>query len=49
MDGKILMDFRRSKGCGLEFKKKFIKLKQCLGSIVQQSDCTALESSQDTV
>ncbi|XP_045475071.1 serine/threonine-protein kinase grp-like [Harmonia axyridis] len=34
MEGKILLDFRLSKGCGLEFKKKFIKLKECLGNIV---------------
>ncbi|XP_050310283.1 serine/threonine-protein kinase grp [Anthonomus grandis grandis] len=27
MDGRILTDFRLSKGCGLEFKKHFIKIK----------------------
>lgn len=34
MDGRILLDFRLSKGCGLEFKKKFIKIKDCLKDIV---------------
>lgn len=34
MDGKILLDFRLSKGCGLEFKRRFIKIKQALGDIV---------------
>lgn len=27
MDGKILLDFRLSKGCGLDFKRKFVKIK----------------------
>ena len=34
MDGKILLDFRLSKGCGLEFKRRFIKIKQSLADIV---------------
>lgn len=34
MDGKTLLDFRLSKGCGLEFKKLVIKLKECLGDII---------------
>lgn len=38
MEGKILMDFRLSKGCGLEFKKKFLKLKSCLSSIIENSE-----------
>ncbi|KAJ8970104.1 hypothetical protein NQ314_001394 [Rhamnusium bicolor] len=37
MDGKILLDFRLSKGCGLEFKKKFLKLKTCLSDIVNKT------------
>lgn len=28
MDGKILLDFRLSKGCGLDFKRKFVKIKE---------------------
>lgn len=27
MDGKILLDFRLSKGCGLDFKRNFVKIK----------------------
>ena len=27
MDGKLLLDFRLSKGCGLDFKRKFVKIK----------------------
>lgn len=27
MNGKILLDFRLSKGCGLDFKRKFVKIK----------------------
>ncbi|CAG9763858.1 unnamed protein product [Ceutorhynchus assimilis] len=38
MDGKILMDFRLSKGCGIEFKRKIIKLKSCLSNIIQKSE-----------
>lgn len=34
MDGKLLLDFRLSKGCGLEFKRSFVKIKQCLGDII---------------
>ncbi|KAJ6647030.1 Serine/threonine-protein kinase grp, partial [Pseudolycoriella hygida] len=30
MDGNILLDFRLSKGCGLEFKRRFIKIKSML-------------------
>lgn len=36
MDGKLLLDFRLSKGCGLEFKRSFVKIKQCLGDIVMK-------------
>lgn len=28
MDGKILLDFRLSKGCGLDFKRKFVRIKE---------------------
>lgn len=34
IQGKILIDFRLSKGCGIEFKKKFINLKECLSNII---------------
>ncbi|XP_067009883.2 serine/threonine-protein kinase grp isoform X2 [Anabrus simplex] len=34
MDGKTLLDFRLSKGCGLEFKRRFVKLKKSLVDIV---------------
>lgn len=36
MDGKLLLDFRLSKGCGLEFKRSFVKIKQCLADIIQK-------------
>ncbi|XP_066247991.1 serine/threonine-protein kinase grp [Euwallacea similis] len=48
MDGKILMDFRLSKGCGLEFKKKFLKLKSCLWNIVDKPDIVSDASSCST-
>lgn len=35
MDGQTLLDFRLSKGCGLEFKKIFLLIKKCLGGIVK--------------
>nr|CAD7405515.1 unnamed protein product [Timema cristinae] len=34
MDGKTLVDFRLSKGCGLDFKRKFVRLKANLGDVV---------------
>lgn len=40
MDGKILLDFRLSKGCGLEFKRRFIKIKQKLADIVLKGPVT---------
>ncbi|CAG9760607.1 unnamed protein product [Ceutorhynchus assimilis] len=42
MNDKVLADFRLSKGCGLEFKKKFIKLKVCLINIVTDLESTAV-------
>jgi serine/threonine-protein kinase Chk1 len=34
VDNKILVDFRLSRGCGLEFKKHFAKIKaNCAGII----------------
>ncbi|XP_017105086.2 serine/threonine-protein kinase grp [Drosophila bipectinata] len=40
MDGKILVDFRLSKGCGLEFKRRFIKIKNALEGFVQKGPTT---------
>jgi serine/threonine-protein kinase Chk1 len=40
MDGKTLLDFRLSKGCGLEFKRHFVKLKQHLEDIVLKGPVT---------
>lgn len=36
MDGKMLLDFRLSKGCGLEFKRRFIKIKQNMSDIIMK-------------
>lgn len=36
IQGKVLLDFRLCKGCGIEFKKKFKKLKECLVKIVHE-------------
>lgn len=38
IQGKVLIDFRLSKGCGIEFKKKFKKLKECLDDIVEKDE-----------
>ncbi|XP_076295391.1 serine/threonine-protein kinase grp [Lasioglossum baleicum] len=40
MDGKILVDFRLSKGCGLEFKRRFMKIKALLDDIVLKGPVT---------
>lgn len=37
MDGKTLVDFRLSKGCGLEFKRTFMKIKSLLDDIILRS------------
>lgn len=34
MDNKTLVDFRLSKGCGIEFKKVFVNIKQLLKHII---------------
>ncbi|GJQ80314.1 putative protein tyrosine kinase [Trypoxylus dichotomus] len=34
MDSKLLLDFRLSKGCGLEFKRRFVKLKEALKDVI---------------
>jgi hypothetical protein len=34
MDKKILLDFRRSRGCGIEFKRRFTLLKQSMEPII---------------
>ncbi|XP_076240707.1 serine/threonine-protein kinase grp [Calliopsis andreniformis] len=40
MDGKILVDFRLSKGCGIEFKRKFVKIKSMLEDIILKGPVT---------
>uniref|UniRef100_A0A1A9WF05 non-specific serine/threonine protein kinase n=1 Tax=Glossina brevipalpis TaxID=37001 RepID=A0A1A9WF05_9MUSC len=40
MDGKILLDFRLSKGCGLEFKRRFIKIKEYMANVVLRGPVT---------
>ncbi|KAL9925305.1 serine/threonine-protein kinase grp [Glossina fuscipes] len=40
MDGKILLDFRLSKGCGLEFKRRFIKIKEHMADVVLRGPVT---------
>ncbi|CAL7938258.1 unnamed protein product [Xylocopa violacea] len=40
MDGKILVDFRLSKGCGLEFKRRFVKVKSLLDDIILKGPVT---------
>jgi len=34
MDGKILLDFRLSRGCGLDFKRSFMRIKEALKQII---------------
>lgn len=34
MDGNVMIDFRLSKGCGLEFKRRFVKIKYALSDII---------------
>lgn len=38
MDGKIMLDFRLSRGCGLDFKRGFLKIKQALSSIILKDE-----------
>lgn len=40
MDNKLLLDFRLSKGCGLEFKKRFLQLKLSLKDIILDNTAT---------
>ncbi|GLH07482.1 Serine/threonine-protein kinase grp [Gryllus bimaculatus] len=40
MDGQTLLDFRLSKGCGLEFKKCFLKIKESLEEVVEKGPVT---------
>ncbi|XP_077286179.1 serine/threonine-protein kinase grp isoform X2 [Arctopsyche grandis] len=39
MDGKLLVDFRLSKGCGLEFKRRFVQIKKSLADVIIQGSC----------
>lgn len=34
MDDNLMIDFRLSKGCGLEFKRRFVEIKKNLGDII---------------
>lgn len=34
MDNKILVDFRLSKGDGIEFKRRFLQIKKSLNDII---------------
>lgn len=34
IEDKLMLDFRLSKGCGIEFKRKFIKIKNALNDII---------------
>jgi len=36
MDKKILLDFRRSRGCGIEFKRRFTKLKASMEQYIEK-------------
>jgi len=37
MDGNVLVDFRLSKGCGLEFKRAFIKIRCAMEDVILKS------------
>lgn len=37
MDANILVDFRLSKGCGLEFKRAFLKIRGAMEDVVKSS------------
>jgi len=37
MDANILVDFRLSKGCGLEFKRAFLKIRGTMEDVIVKS------------
>lgn len=37
MNNQTLMDFRLSRGCGLEFKRHFITIKNAMSKIISKS------------
>lgn len=37
MDANILVDFRLSKGCGLEFKRAFLKVRNTMDDVIVKS------------
>lgn len=39
MDNKILIDFRLSKGDGIEFKRRFVQIKKSLADIIGPNQC----------
>ncbi|KAL6263823.1 hypothetical protein P5V15_003906 [Pogonomyrmex californicus] len=44
MDGNILVDFRLSKGCGLEFKRTFIKIRYAMEDVIVKSSAVYSKS-----
>lgn len=34
MDGNVMLDFRLSRGCGLDFKRGFLRIKQALSDVI---------------
>lgn len=40
MDRNVLLDFRLSKGCGLEFKRRFMKIKEMMEDVVLRGPVT---------
>lgn len=40
MNGQTLLDFRLSKGCGIEFKRRFILIRSSLSDIVSKGPVT---------
>ncbi|KAL7294907.1 hypothetical protein TKK_0011829 [Trichogramma kaykai] len=50
MDNKTMIDFRLSKGCGIEFKKEFVKIKALMSSILlsTRTDTEKMENTEKT-
>ncbi|XP_029155762.1 serine/threonine-protein kinase grp isoform X1 [Nylanderia fulva] len=44
MDGNVLVDFRLSKGCGLEFKRAFIKIRCAMEDVILKSSMAYLKN-----
>lgn len=39
MNDKTLIDFRLSRGCGLEFKRNFVSIKNAMSSTIEGIGC----------